>query len=68
MLVWRVVNNIDAQRDLFISGDFYILDATNKIPNVDEVTRDWPKDVECNNQVLGTLVKKGFDITTKYSY
>ena len=68
MLVWRVVNNIDAQRDLLISDDFYVLDATNKIPNVDEVTRDWPKDVECNNQVLGTLVKKGFDITTKYSY
>ena len=38
MLVWRVVNNIDSNRDIFIEGNTIGIDATNK-----EQLRQLPK-------------------------
>jgi 4-hydroxy-3-polyprenylbenzoate decarboxylase len=58
MLVWRVTNNIDAQRDIFVSGLMVGIDGTNKNA-LDGFTREWPDDVECTPEVIETLQAKG---------
>ena len=58
MLVWRVANNIDAQRDVFVSGLMIGLDGTNK-NELDGYTREWPGDVECTPEVIARLKSKG---------
>ncbi len=58
MLVWRVVNNIDAGRDIFISGDMVGIDGTNK-NSLDGFEREWPGDVECTPGVLHSLRERG---------
>lgn len=58
MLVWRVVNNIDALRDLFIEDEFIGIDATNKTP-LDGYTREWPKDTDCDQEVIKALITRG---------
>jgi len=57
MLIWRVVNNIDASRDVVLSP-FIALDATNK-SEVDGFTREWPGDTFCTKEVLDMLQEKG---------
>ena len=57
MLVWRVVNNIDAGRDVKLSP-FIIVDATNK-SELDGYTREWPGDTFCTKEVLDMLQGKG---------
>lgn len=54
MLVWRVVNNIDSNRDLFIDGHTLGLDGTNK-NELDNFMRRWPDDVDCTPEVLQSL-------------
>jgi 4-hydroxy-3-polyprenylbenzoate decarboxylase len=58
MLVWRVVNNIDAGRDVSIMDDVVYVDATNK-GEIDGFKRRWPDDVECTQSVVEGLKKKG---------
>ena len=58
MLIWRVANNIDAQRDVFVSGLMIGLDGTNKNA-LDGYTREWPGDVECTQSVVDSLKSKG---------
>ncbi|NPA66538.1 MAG: menaquinone biosynthesis decarboxylase [Epsilonproteobacteria bacterium] len=58
MLVWRVANNIDAQRDIFISGLTVGVDGTNK-NELDGYTREWPGDVECTKEIVQKLKQKG---------
>ncbi len=58
MLVWRVTNNIDAQRDIFTSGLLVGIDGTNKNA-LDGFTREWPDDVDCTMSVVETLKQKG---------
>lgn len=57
MLVWRVTNNIDAQRDVFISGLMVGVDGTNKTP-LDGFNREWPDDVDCTLSVVESLKKR----------
>jgi 4-hydroxy-3-polyprenylbenzoate decarboxylase len=57
MLVWRVTNNIDATRDIFIDS-FLGIDGTNK-SEVDGFTREWPDDVNCNKEIIEDLRKRG---------
>jgi len=57
MLVWRVVNNIDAQRDVKLKP-FIAIDATNK-SDVDGFRREWPGDTFCTKEVLEKKKKKG---------
>ena len=57
MLVWRVVNNIDAQRDVYING-FVGIDGTNK-NSLDGFERRWPGDVNCDIGVLESLQQRG---------
>lgn len=58
MLVWRVTNNIDSNRDIFVSGHTLALDATNKNAH-DNFKRRWPDDVDCTQEVIDSLVKRG---------
>ncbi len=57
MLLWRVVNNIDAQRDVLLEP-FIAIDATNK-NSLDGYTRQWPKDTHCDVDTLTRLQEKG---------
>ena len=58
MLVWRVTNNIDALRDIYVSGLMVGIDGTNK--NVlDGFSRRWPDDVDCTPSVIESLKQKG---------
>ena len=58
MLIWRVVNNIDAKRDIFLNEEFIGIDATSKNEN-DGYLRDWPKDTDCDQNVLESLIQRG---------
>jgi len=57
MLVWRVVNNIDASRDITLTP-FIAVDATNK-NKLDNYNREWPKDTLCDKDTLDRLQEKG---------
>ena len=57
MLLWRVVNNIDARRDIFLEP-FLAIDGTNKNA-LDGYTRQWPGDTFCDGEVLERLREKG---------
>ena len=58
MNVWRVTNNIDAQRDIFISGEQIGIDATAKNA-LDGYERQWPQMTNCTRSVIDELIKKG---------
>ena len=58
MLIWRVANNLDAQRDVFVSGLMIGLDGTNKNA-IDGYTREWPGDVECTSEIVEKLKNQG---------
>ncbi len=58
MLIWRVVNNIDSNRDLYIQNSCISLDATNKNSH-DNFKRRWPDDVDCTKEVLQDLNNRG---------
>lgn len=64
MLVWRVTNNIDAKRDIFIDDDFIVIDATNK-SHLDGYEREWPKDVTCDKDIIKMLNDKKIINTNK---
>jgi len=58
MLIWRVVNNIDSNRDLYFDGNTICVDATNK-NKLDNFKRRWPDDVDCTKEVLVSLKERG---------
>jgi 4-hydroxy-3-polyprenylbenzoate decarboxylase len=65
MLLWRVVNNIDATRDI-VTKPFIVVDGTNK-SEVDGFSREWPGDTFCTKEVLDSLQKRGLiDIDEKF--
>ena len=57
MLIWRVVNNIDANRDVVLEP-FIAIDGTNK-NSLDGFNREWPKDANCTKEVLDSLQERG---------
>jgi 4-hydroxy-3-polyprenylbenzoate decarboxylase len=57
MLVWRVTNNIDANRDVWID-DILGIDGTNK-SEIDGFKREWPKDVNSTKEVIEDLRSRG---------
>jgi len=58
MLIWRVTNNIDAGRDIFITEELIGVDGTNK-SKIDGFTREWPDDVDCTASVVASLKERG---------
>ncbi len=61
MLVWRIVNNIDAKRDIKILDSQVFVDATDKNKD-DGYLRQWPLETDCDMEVIENLIKKGFEI------
>jgi len=57
MLIWRVVNNIDAGRDVLLEP-FIAVDATAK-SELDGFEREWPGDTFCSRAVLERLQERG---------
>jgi 4-hydroxy-3-polyprenylbenzoate decarboxylase len=65
MLLWRVVNNIDATRDVKLK-EFIAIDGTNK-SEVDGFDREWPGDTHCSKKVLDNLQQRGLiDINDEF--
>lgn len=58
MLIWRVVNNIDALRDIFVEDEFIGIDATTK-NELDGYSREWPKDTDCDQATIQRLIELG---------
>ncbi|MEO1924256.1 MAG: menaquinone biosynthesis decarboxylase, partial [Nautiliaceae bacterium] len=58
MLVWRVTNNIDALRDVWIE-EIIGIDGTNKDKNIDGFDREWPPDVDTTKEIIAKLKKLG---------
>lgn len=58
MLIWRVTNNMDAIRDVYISDPMVGIDGTTK-NLLDGFTREWPDDVDCTESVVESLKKRG---------
>ncbi|MDR2100543.1 MAG: menaquinone biosynthesis decarboxylase [Campylobacteraceae bacterium] len=57
MLIWKVTNNIDAKRDIFIEDEFFGIDATKK-GVLEGYEREWPNVVNCDKNVLERLKKR----------
>ncbi|EAJ0233781.1 menaquinone biosynthesis decarboxylase [Campylobacter coli] len=55
MLVWRVVNNIDAKRDIFIKEQRLGVDASAK-GEAEGYLRAWPKQTDCTKSVIEDLI------------
>ncbi len=58
MLIWRVSNNIDAQRDVYRGETVVAFDGTTKTA-ADGFEREWPGDVECTPAVVERLKAMG---------
>jgi 4-hydroxy-3-polyprenylbenzoate decarboxylase len=58
MLLWRVVNNIDASRDIYLQKEFIGVDATNK-GEVENFPRRWPDDTDCDSKTIDSLIERG---------
>ncbi|MDR1460122.1 MAG: menaquinone biosynthesis decarboxylase [Campylobacteraceae bacterium] len=66
MLIWKVTNNIDAKRDIFIEDEFFGIDATKK-GALEGYSREWPSVVNCDKNVLESLRKRGLvDISDEF--
>ncbi len=57
MLFWRLLNNMDAKRDIYIDGEFIFVDATKKCKK-DGFEREWPNDTVCEREILDSLKSK----------
>lgn len=49
-VMWKVFNNIDAQRDIIIQGHKIGIDATKKLAG-EGITREWPDDITMTDDV-----------------
>ena len=59
MSVWRIVNSIDALRDVFVAQDDRIcIDATSK-HEWEGYTRRWPQETLCSREVVASLIERG---------
>ena len=58
MLLWRVTNNIDALRDIYVREGAVCIDATAK-GEAEGYTRGWPLQTDCDREVVADLVKRG---------
>jgi 4-hydroxy-3-polyprenylbenzoate decarboxylase len=58
MLLWRVVNNIDATRDIYLNREFIGVDGTNK-GEIEKFPRRWPDDTDCDKKIIQNLRDRG---------
>ena len=50
-VMWKVFNNIDAERDLYITGQRIGIDATKKYRG-EGLLRDWPDDIVMTDDMI----------------
>ena len=55
--IWRITNNIDANRDIFVNGDQISIDATTKFA-WEGYEREWPDETLCDRKIVENLVKR----------
>ncbi|MBK1971728.1 menaquinone biosynthesis decarboxylase [Campylobacter sp. TTU-622] len=55
MLVWRVVNNIDAKRDIYIKEKVVAIDASAK-GKMEGYERTWPEETICSKEIIDDLI------------
>lgn len=55
--IWRIVNNIDANRDIFINEKQICIDATTKFA-WEGYDREWPDETLCDKEVVENLIKR----------
>lgn len=68
MLLWRVANNIDAGRDICVSGSIVSIDGSNKSA-IDGFEREWPGDVICTASIVNKLKSLSlWDLDTKLEH
>lgn len=58
MLIWKIVNNIDAKRDIIIKENRVFIDASAK-SIVDGYEKEWPKQTNCSKDIINKLIDKG---------
>lgn len=58
ILIWRLVNHIDALRDIYVKDGRVLVDASIK-GRIDGYDREWPKQTDCTKAVVDELIKKG---------
>ena len=58
MLIWRVANNIDASRDIYLKKEFIGVDGTNK-GKFEKFPRRWPGDTNCDMEIIQSLRDRG---------
>ncbi|PCJ17187.1 MAG: menaquinone biosynthesis decarboxylase [Candidatus Cloacimonadota bacterium] len=50
-IMWRIFNNIDANRDLYLHQDRMLIDATYKTKE-EGFNREWPDDLEMTKEII----------------
>ena len=58
MLTWRIVNSIDAKRDIWVQENVVFVDASDKAA-MDNHYRQWPKETDCSPEVIQKLRELG---------
>ena len=56
--LWRVKNNINALRDIYIDGENLYVEATAK-DELEDYMRGWPMQTDCEREVVAELVRRG---------
>lgn len=57
MLIWRVVNSIDAKRDICVHEGLLLIDASDK-NRLDNHPKEWPLETDCSLAVLEKLARQ----------
>lgn len=57
MLIWRITNNIDAKRDIYIQKENVCIDATSK-GKLENYHKEWPLMTDCSKEIIQRLIDK----------
>lgn len=58
VVTWNFANNIDARRDVFISGNVCGIDGTRKSKRLDNFDRPWPNVIVMDDATIAAVDKK----------
>jgi 4-hydroxy-3-polyprenylbenzoate decarboxylase len=57
-VAWLVLNNIDPQRDISITGQTMMIDGTSKTKTRDHFNRPWPNVIVMDEETIQSIDKK----------
>jgi 4-hydroxy-3-polyprenylbenzoate decarboxylase len=61
LVLWKVFNNVDPQRDIVRKDNRIVIDATRKGPE-DDHHRPWPDDIEMDPKVVETVKRRAAEL------